>query len=103
MADQFPGKDIVTLLQIRASIFSDRVFPVFQNIIWQIVRADRHGFQHGTGDLRSLGNILFHPDDLTLFSDRAVHQRRNAEADNERQQDAEKAEDGTIFQEIPVK
>jgi len=43
-------------------------------------------------------NVLRHADDLCFLADALIEQRRDAEADHQRQQNADNADDRAIFE-----
>ena len=64
----------------------------------EIIGADLGRGDHIPGDELAGVNVLRHTDDLRLLADALIEQRRDAEADHQRQQNADDADDRAVFE-----
>ena len=96
------GKDIVSRCQIRSCVLADDLFLVCHEILRQIICADLYRLDHLGGDLVTFLDVLRHTDDLRFFTGAAAEQRRNTEADDQRQQDTQHTDDGAIAKNLQI-
>ena len=99
---ELAGKDIVSRCQIRSCVLTDDIFLVCHEILWQIICADLCRLDHLGGDLVAFLDVLHHTDDLHFLIGAAAEQRRNTEADDQRQQDAEHTDNGAIAKNLQI-
>ena len=99
---ELAGKDIVSRCQIRSCVLTDDIFLVCHEILRQIICADLYRLDHLGGDLVAFLDVLRHTDDLRFLTGAAAEQRRNTEADDQRQQDTQHTDDGAITKNLQI-
>ena len=96
------GKNVLSGRQVSGRIFPDDLFLVCHKILRQIVGADLYRLDHLGRDLVTFLDVLRHTDDLRFLTGAAAEQRRNTEADDQRQQDTQHTDDGAISKNLQI-
>ena len=77
------------------------VYLLFK-VLWQIIGTDLYCLDHLCGDLVTFLDVLRHTDDLRFLTGATAEQRRNTEADDQRQQDTQHTDDGAIAKNLQI-
>ena len=99
---ELTGKNVISGRQVSSRILSDDLFLVCHKVLWQIVGADLYRLDHLGGDLVTFLDVLRHTDDLRFLTGAAAEQRRNTEADDQRQQNTQHTDDGAIAKNLQI-
>ena len=92
------GENIIANGKIRLGVFAHHIVFRGHKAGGEIVGADLGRGDHVLGDELAGVNVLRHTDDLRLLADALIEQRRDAEADHQRQQNADDADDRAVFE-----
>ncbi|CAN4043252.1 Transposase, partial [Dysosmobacter welbionis] len=94
------GDDVIAHRQICGGKLADGGVQVAHHIVRQVVAAHLHSGYLIRCDFLAQLHRLHHTDNLCLFADGLVEQRRDSKANDQRQQNADNADDGSVFQKI---
>ena len=92
------GENIIANGKIRLGVFAHYTVLLTQDTGGEIIGADLGRGDHVFGDEFAGVNVLCDADDLRLLADALIEQRRDAEADHQRQQNADDADDRAVFE-----
>ena len=92
------GENIITNGKVRLGVFAHHIVLRGHKTGGEIIGADLGRCDHVFGDELAGVNVLRHTDDLRLLADALIEQRRDAEADHQRQQNADDADDRAVFE-----
>ena len=92
------GENIIANGKIRLGVFAHYIVLHGHKAGGEIVGADLGRGDHVPGDELAGVNVLCDADDLRLLTDPLIEQRRDTEADHQRQQNADNADDRAVFE-----
>ena len=90
--------DIVARNQVSGGKLSHGIFLQADYIFRQVIAAYFYSLHHIGSDLLTSQNGLSYPDDLFFLADTPIEKRRHTKADYQREQDADNADNGSIFE-----
>ena len=92
------GENIIANGKVRLGVFAHYIVLRGHKAGGEIIGADLGRGDHILSDELAGVNVLRHTDDLRLLADALIEQRRDAEADHQRQQNADDADDRAVFE-----
>ena len=95
---KFCGENIIAHGEVRLGVFAHYIVFHGHKTGGEVVGADLGRGDHVFGDEFTGVNVLRHADDFCFLADALIEQRRDAEADHQRQQNADDADDRAVFE-----